>query len=258
MCKKKWLIGFVFLLMVSTSCQGSTFSKPLNGSGWSLSQLNSHSLVPASHIELQFDAERFSGFGGCNSYGGKYQADGEKFSASEGVESTAMACLTPEGVGEQESEYFLALREATRYQVNGNRLEMLNQSQELILVFFLNQPGTKAEMASLVGTAWQVETVEGNSLIAGSQITMRFSMPGIVEGFAGCRNYQAEFTEDDQGTRFTRIRMAEEECNQEDLLLQEQNFTDYFTWADHFEVVGENLVLFTQRDEVIVLIPVQE
>ncbi len=248
---------FFILALVLSACQTRS-QTVLTGSTWSLNLLNGHSLVPGSHIEVQFDQDNLSGFSGCNSYGGSFQISGDHFLVGDEIAATAMACLTPEGVNEQEREYLKALREAATYTVSGNHLEIKDSSGNLLLVFLHQKDETSLQMDSLVGSSWQVITVEGKSLIPGSQITMQFTKPGIVQGFGGCRTYRADFIENERSVGFTSIRMGDEDCNQEKLLIQEQDFTDYFTWADHFEMVGENLILFTQRGEKIVFIPLEE
>ena len=251
-----WFVLLIFLFI--PACQSQTDQATLTGSVWSLSQLNGHTLVPSSHIEIQFDHDTFSGFGGCNSYGGGYKTNSDHFSIAEGIESTAMACLTPEGIGEQETEYFQALSAVDLYFVSANRLELKDAGGELILVFIHQQAEPRLDLENLIGSQWMVETVNGTELIENSQITMIFTGAEMVEGFGSCRNYQAEYTKTDQGVRFISIRMIEENCNHPELLEQEQNFTDYFTWADHFELVGDTLILVTQRGEKVVFVPFED
>ena len=256
--KNTQYIFLFFLTLVLSACQTQTQTQSLSGSTWSLILLNGHSLVPGSHIEIQFDRDTLSGFSGCNSYGGSYQAGGNHLLAVDEIASTAMACLTPEGINEQEGEYLQALQKASTFLVSGNHLEISDSNGNLLLVFQHQTAEPALQMDSLIGSGWQVFNVNGESLIPGSQITMQFIQPGMVRGFGGCRTYQAEFNETEQGVGFTSISMGEEDCKQEDLLIQEQDFTDFFTWADHFELVGENLILFTQRGEEIVFIPFEE
>lgn len=248
------ILTFLFL----PACQGQANQAALTGSVWSLSQLNGHSLVAGSHIEIQFDRDTFSGFGGCNAYGGGYQVSSDQFGIADGIESTAMACLTPEGIGEQEIEYFQALSAADQYAVSGNQLELKDSGGKIILVFVHQQAEPRVNLDNLIGSQWMVETVNGSRLIENSQITMSFTGSEMVQGFGGCRSYQAEYLETDQGVRFTSIRMMDEDCNHPELLLQEQDFTDYFTWADHFELIGDNLILITQRGEQIVFLPFED
>jgi putative lipoprotein len=256
--KKTVIITFLILNILLSACQSLFAQESLEDSTWSLIELNGDSLLPGSHIELQFNQDTISGFGGCNSYGGRYQISGDRFSVSDGIESTAMACLTPAGIGDQESQYFLALQAADHFQVTDDRLELSDASGEFVLVFIYQQEESTMDLGTLTGSNWQVLTVEGETLIPGSQITMAFSEEGVVEGFGGCRSYQADYLETDQGVSFTTIRMGEETCNQEELLVQEQDFTDFFTWSKHFEQVGDTLVLITQRGEQIVFVPYEE
>jgi len=253
------ILGFVILaFLLLPACQSQPETELLNGSAWSLSQLNGHSLIPGTHVDIQFDRQTFSGYGGCNAYGGGYQVRINQFTIADGVESTAMACLTPEGIGEQEAEYFQALAAAGLYSVSGNQLEMRDGDGNLILVFVHQRVGARVAPEELIGGQWMVETINGSQLIDNSQITISFTGKGTVQGFGGCRSYQAEYIETDQGVRFTSIRMDEADCSHPELLQQEQDFTDYFTWADHFELVGDRLILLTQRSEQIVFVTVKD
>ena len=256
---KRQIIPIIIALTVLLSaCQSQHPQDSLIGSAWSLSQLNGHSLLTGSHIEMEFDRDTLSGYGGCNFYGGQYQVSRDRFILIEGVDSTAMGCLTPEGVGDQESEYFRALIEADRYMLVGNRLELLDSNGDILLVFIHQGSEPFIALHSLSNQRWRVATISSLTLIEGSLITLELTSQGHVEGFGSCRSYLAEYIEDRQGIRFTRMEMGEELCSHPDLLEQEQNFTDLLTYSDHFELIGENLVLITQRGEEVVFVSMQE
>ena len=253
--KKRLEVPFILFVLFLTACGNLLAEKPLNGTTWSLSQLNKHSLIPGSHIEVEFTNDSLSGFSGCNSFGGSYRTNRNKFSIEDGIATTAMACLTPEGIGEQETEFLKAMQQVEQYHLTGNRLEMRDKIGTLLLVFILQQAESELNLETLMGTRWQVATFEGQTPIPGSQITITFLEKGNIQGFGGCRGFESEYIEIDQGIRVTTIAMNEEPCNDQDLLVQEQNFTDYFTWADHFKMVDETLILVTQRGEQIVFEP---
>lgn len=96
----------------------------LAGSQWQLTYYGQEYAPTAAltdtPVMLQFDADRLSGSGGCNSYGGSYQVDGDKLVVGE-VVSTMKACMAT-GVMEQEQAYFAALQSAGGYKIDGNTL----------------------------------------------------------------------------------------------------------------------------------------
>lgn len=57
---------------------------------------------------------QISGSAGCNIYGGRYQITGSMISISE-IYSTEMACISPEGVMEQEQEFLSLLTNAESF-----------------------------------------------------------------------------------------------------------------------------------------------
>jgi len=256
--KRQIYLSLVFVLLVLlAACSAQTPTDPLVGSEWSLLQINGRNLAPGTHVEINFEPGTFSGFGGCNSYGGRYQLAGSGFTVLEGIESTAMFCETPEGMMDQESEYFSALTAAAAYQVVGGRLELTSEDGVLLLVFTHQQEAADFDPESLAGTGWQVVSMAGQALIEGSQITLIFDGGGRVHGFAGCRNYAAEYIQTEDGTRFTTTQMIEEVCSTESLLVQEGTFTDYFTWTERFELVGDTLILHAQNGKQVVFDPLE-
>ncbi|MEJ2757169.1 MAG: META domain-containing protein [Anaerolineales bacterium] len=246
----------LFILVFITGLAGCSAMHPgesLNGSSWTCIQLNGHSLLPGTHISISFSQNRFSGTAGCNQYGGSYKTSGIRFSTEASIEMTAMACLTPEGIMAQEQEYTSALTSAATFTLDGNQLEMQNADGESVLVFALKGAAKDVDPASLTGSEWRVRTVNNDNLIPHSEIIMRFLDPGMVNGFGGCRGYEAEYAQTDGGIRFIAIAMNEEVCNDEALLLQEQDFTDYLSNAKHLEMVDGLLVLSTQQGVEVVV-----
>ena len=77
--------------------------------------------LPAPLVTVKFEAGgQLGGSGGCNSYGGTYQLDGQSLSVGE-IASTMMACADNTAM-QQETTYFAALRSATGVQRTGDEL----------------------------------------------------------------------------------------------------------------------------------------
>ena len=135
---KNALLLFVVtaLAVVLAACLNPAKSaETLDSTEWVLVSLNGHRLVAGSNITLNFAEGKAAGSSGCNSYGGQYTATGEGSLQIPELAVTAMACLAPEGVMEQEAVYVKALSSAAAYRVVDNRLEIDDASGETILVF---------------------------------------------------------------------------------------------------------------------------
>lgn len=104
---------------------GETTVSELEGTEWRLTGFDAAGAetapVAASTITLAFESEsKLSGSGGCNSYGGDYQADTATLSISS-INSTLRAC-NDAGVTEQEQRYLTALETVQSYQLSQTEL----------------------------------------------------------------------------------------------------------------------------------------
>jgi hypothetical protein len=104
-----------------------------------LTTYNDTQPIAAHHPLLEFEADQLSGTTGCNHYGGTYQID-ENSINFDGVYSTEMACLEPDGLMEQERIYQELLRAVDRFELNESvlsfyaksKLNQMNQYQSKI------------------------------------------------------------------------------------------------------------------------------
>jgi heat shock protein HslJ len=109
----------------------------LAGTRWILTSLRGEAPLAGTRVTLIFDEGSVGGSAGCNQYSGRATwTDKGALTVSE-VAATAMACLGPEGVMEQEAAFASALQEAATYRVQGDRLEIGGASGETILAFKL-------------------------------------------------------------------------------------------------------------------------
>jgi heat shock protein HslJ len=96
---------------------------------WSITAINNgtggvQSVVAGSNPSLRFhDNQTVEGTSGCNSFGGEYTSDGPDLSFAS-LFSTEMACQSPEGVMEQETNLYGALDNVATYTIRGAVLRM--------------------------------------------------------------------------------------------------------------------------------------
>lgn len=103
---------------------------PLDGSAWELSSLHGKRLVEGVIVSIEFKDGQLGGSGGCNSYGGAYEVDGERIRVKELV-STLMACANP-SVTDQESAYLQSLGDAHRFELADGQLQIYQSGGEVL------------------------------------------------------------------------------------------------------------------------------
>jgi heat shock protein HslJ len=231
----------------------------LEGTDWALLSLNGQALLEGTHISIRFKAGELSGFAGCNAYGGGsdsggYVATDDGTLTVSQTAITLMACLSPEGVMEQEQAYIEALRSAARYRLADDRLEIRDAAGETILVF-ARQERYAMDPAGLPGTAWQLVSMDGREPAAGSEITLAFHDAHRASGHAGCRDYVLGYGAESDELHFHYTGMMGALCSGDALLEQEGAYTTLLTWVRRYHVTGDRLELHTVRGEVLVYEP---
>ena len=123
---KKSSLYFIFgsLLVLAglfalSACDSSGNSLP--GTAWTLTAINGNPVIEGTEPYLLFDEDSVGGNSSCNSTGGEYQVNGNKITF-EGLFSTMMYCMDPEGVMDQEANFLNALSNAATFSISGNQL----------------------------------------------------------------------------------------------------------------------------------------
>jgi heat shock protein HslJ len=230
----------------------------LDESEWVLIALNGHGLVPDSNITLGFAEGRAGGFAGCNGYGGEYTVDDQGALSIPEIAVQLQLCEKPEGVMEQESAYLEALQSATAYQVTADRLKMADALGQTILVFTMKEE-FPMDPNHLVGTRWQLLSVNGVSPYGGSAPTIAFEQGNKISGHAGCREYVGAYQASGDDIRFPMIAMIgpPEPCS-EALSVQEGEYTTRLELATDYRLNTSRLELFTARGETLLFEPLAE
>jgi heat shock protein HslJ len=114
---------FIFTGLVACSAPNST----LEDTKWFLrsygEQNNLQALIEDTEITATFNSVKgeVSGTAGCNTYFARYEVQGNKLSILE-MAWTEMACVSPEGVMEQEQEFLAILANAQSFQADDTTL----------------------------------------------------------------------------------------------------------------------------------------
>lgn len=78
----------------------------------------------------RFSEGQITGSGGCNSFTASYELDGDRVTIGPAA-ATRKFCNEPEGIMDQEQQYFEALSRATTYSLMPERLELRDDSGSL-------------------------------------------------------------------------------------------------------------------------------
>jgi len=123
----------------------TTVNLTLTGPIWRLVSYgppdNPQAVIEAGSVTAGFfppeagsDTGRVNGSTGCNAYFSTYQIDGETLTVGP-AGSTRRACLTPEGIMEQEQDFLTALQAAESYQIESDQLTISYDSGAGLLTF---------------------------------------------------------------------------------------------------------------------------
>ena len=239
------------LILVYARKLPPTVDLALRDTEWILMELRGKDLLAGSRITLNLAKEGFEGYAGCNNYGGEYEeADAGNWTTSS-VWLTAMDCGQP-ALMDQERAFVAALGDGTAYRRANGRLEIVNARGEAILVFarkeeFVTQP------SDLVGTAWRLVSIDGDSLIEDTTITLAFYGEHVLGGYAGCRAYVATYRAEGDDLNLLTEAMFDAGCSMEDALLeQEAQFMGILAPKADLRLGEGQLEIYGERGGVLV------
>ena len=140
MRKSGLLFWLAFVALLTTAgCQSveGTRSPTLDGSSWELFAYRKTKPNVGTTITANFSDGEIRGTAGCNSYSGSYTTDGAKIEFG-GLGWTAMACLDPPGVMEQETLVMDFFMNAERFELEDGRLYIYRSDGEAMTFDRLN------------------------------------------------------------------------------------------------------------------------
>ena len=224
----------------------------LEDSEWALTLMNGEELLEDTHISLSFSDGQVGGFAGCNTYGAAFLVVSDATLTVPEMELTQMLCHEPDGVMQQEESFISTLQQAAAHRVTDDGLEIQNASGETTLVFS-RMVTIPMDASALVGTMWQLDSMNGVRPIEGSAITLVFRSEHEYGGHAGCTGYVGSYKASDDDMELAMIAMtgSNQGCS-EALMSQEGEYTTNLGWATDYRLEEARLELLTIRGEVLV------
>lgn len=224
---------------------------PLEGTEWLLVALNGRPPFAGSNVTLEFEDGTADGTAGCNSYGGPYTASADGALHLPELAQTLMLCTEPPGVMEQEQAFVEILHTATIYRLTGDRLEIANALSGQSLTFAL-KPTFVVDSAALMGSHWQLVSIDDRLPGVQPPITLVFDDETQVSGYAGCRHYRAAYHAEGDDIGFPFLEMIEADCPASGALDLEGRFTDALSTATDYRLAEGRLEILTTRQGVLV------
>ncbi|MBN1316441.1 MAG: META domain-containing protein [Anaerolineales bacterium] len=229
----------------------------LENTTWVLKELNGSSPLENSWITLEFGSGEIGGFAGCNAYGSSDVTAESGVLSIKTIEITLQACLEPPGVLEQESAFVQALQNAAVYRVEKEALSIDDSEGNTILVLKRKEQFV-IDPADLPGTAWQLVSMNGSSLLENSTITLEFFDEDQATGNAGCRDYIASYEPVEDSIQFTQMIMIGDDCpDYEALMVQEGDYTTMLGWTESLKMDQNRLEIMTGRGGLLIFEPYQ-
>lgn len=125
------IAGMDLPLIVADSVRIINSPHPLTNSNWILTSLSDQKPINYYQPTLQFEVDRVSGTTGCNHYGGIYHIEDDTI-RFDGVFSTEMACVEPEGMMDQELIFLETLRDVVRFSLTDRELVLFTSDDRYL------------------------------------------------------------------------------------------------------------------------------
>ena len=214
-----------------------------DGSTWVLQMLDGSPLIEGTFAWLKVDGHTYSGFDGCNTFGGKSE-DGTPVASADGeftippAVSTLIGCEFPHGIMDQADSYLELLKHGERFRVVDDLLWILDEGGEARLVFVRQVP-LPGRPVELVGTEWQLAEDNGNGDVKAAILV--FLDDQLAVGMTACRGYVASYEASGERLDFRSTSMTEytSSCS-EDIREREGQFTDNLSRATEYSISEED------------------
>lgn len=233
-------------------------SNDLTATRWVLTTLDGQAALTGTRVTLVFqDDGNAGGYAGCNNYGGpatwaaRGPEDGEVSLNELGM--NAAACGDPPGVMQQESAYTQLLEQAETYHVENGTLSLYDEAGNRLMTFDA-EFAADMDPSGLVGTNWELVSMDGTQPLPGSTLTFTLDSATDYHGHAGCRDFSGEYGAEGDTIHFWSMGMSgNEACLADDAIFrQEHDYIEYISSSTTYTLDGDTLNLITPRGEVIV------
>lgn len=183
------------------------------GTRWIAIHVDGMPVLGISELTLDFDAESARGFGGCNGFGGLYDAAHPLALRSPVI--TVAGCMLP-GIEEQENRFFHAVAAMRRAAVDEQGTLRIFDADGRERARLKRRPPLPVSSRQLPGTRWALESVDGRRLPAGDRVLLEFLDGARFRSVQGCLLYTGTYVVTDDRLHFGSTGLVEDRCPPDD------------------------------------------
>jgi heat shock protein HslJ len=110
-------------------------------------------------------------------------------------------------------------------------------------------------MDELIGTQWQLVSINSEAVVEGSTVTLNFDKENSAGGSGGCNSYGTSYTIEGNSISFSMISSTMMACLEEDVMEQEVAYLAALQGATSFEIIDNQLVITSSEGETLVYEP---
>ena len=172
-----------------------------NGVRWNLESLDGRSLLEGTVIAFTVDGNSYGGGDGCNTFGGRSGStlpvadkDGSFMGLAIPLAETGALCVSPDGsddIMKQAEAYKRAVRSGRTFEIEGDRLKILDGSGE-VRVVFVRRATLPGQPIDLSGTQWRVMDEDGEYGDVPPP-TLAFLNEHLAGGTTVCRDFVLDY-----------------------------------------------------------------
>lgn len=231
----------------------------LNWSQWWAVSVNGSDVLPGALVTMFFKYDGIvTGTAACNQYWSYYNQKGSHIRIS-GAGRTLIGC-TDEKI-ELEDSFLKCLRNSYTFLIEGDNLTIFDASGE-VLVVFERRPEYPMNPDNLIGTSWQLYSVDGQTVGENETGIIVFDEDGVsLHGEDIINTYEYEYEARGDDIVFTSIRSKAKRDDSGEFIFRQirskPSVISYLSYIISYRLIDGRLEIFTERKMTLVFEPVE-
>lgn len=222
----------------------------LRGSEWRLIEANGKA-TPRTSATLEFDnsGSRFTGNTGCNQMSGNAVINGRQIDL-RAIATTRRACKMVAG-SLTENAYLKALRETTRFRIDGNTLGLYDRRGKVVLRYARSAGEGPGDAARLDDRKWVLQQIKNRQTFVPIRGAFLNFDGGKMSagGNTGCNVFGGNYALGPNGRiDITNVISTMRACEEGGKMAVEREMLEGLREANRFDIEGGMLKLYRNRE----------
>lgn len=202
-----------------------------------------------AYLELDPAGSRFTGNTGCNQMFVSALIRGRRVDFSN-IGTTKMACAQPR-VRRVEAALIRALENADRYRQFGNPLDLYDRNRLVVRLVAQTKrsPGHPPSRVGLEDRKWILDKIRGAAVpkIGRTAFVVFDAGKGSAGGNSSCNVFGGSYSTNRDSIAITEVISTMRACDEDERMDIERNFFEGLREANRYEISGEKLMLYRNR-----------